>query len=134
MTINTALEGPVIARLIPLWKPRGRFGYAYDVELHGELIVAGSRDPEHDACRALQARGITGKLQLIDGNTGKPRTRIDIEAGAKWRVSEEDTDGLRLRRWCLYADIRPQADEMDCREGETTGSSLRLSQHARVLP
>ena len=38
----------------------------------------GSRDPECDVARALRARGITGKLTMVDAN-GRPRTVIDIE-------------------------------------------------------
>ena len=54
----------------------GRDGYRYSVICRGELIVDRSRDPECDAARALLARGITGKLTLLDGKTGKPRIII----------------------------------------------------------
>ena len=48
----------------------------------------GSRDPECDVARALLARGITGKLTMVDANTGKQRTIIDIERAAKLTVKE----------------------------------------------
>jgi len=43
------------------------------------------------------ARGYTGKLTMLDGKTGRPRTIIDIEKAARLRVSEEDRDGIRFR-------------------------------------
>ena len=51
-------------------------------------IVEHSRDPECDDASALLAQGITGKLTLCDGKTGRPRTIIDIEKAAKLTVEE----------------------------------------------
>ena len=39
-------------------------GRSYHVEYGGELIVVGSRDPEHDLARALQRRGIAGTIKF----------------------------------------------------------------------
>jgi hypothetical protein len=75
------------ARLHPKWVG-GRDGYRYSVICRGELIVDRSRDPECDAARALLARGITGKLTLLDGKTGKPRIIVDIEKCAGLTVKE----------------------------------------------
>ena len=75
------------ARLHPKWVG-GRDGYRYSVICRGELIVDGSRDPECDAARALLARGIAGKLTLLDGKTGKPRIIVDIEKCAGLMVKE----------------------------------------------
>jgi hypothetical protein len=44
--------------------------------------------PECDAVRALLAQGIVGKLTLLDGKTGKPRTIIHIEKAANVAVEE----------------------------------------------
>ena len=60
----------------------GRDGYHYSVLFDGQLLVERSRDPEFDAARALLAKGITGKLTMLDGRTGIPRTIIDIEKAA----------------------------------------------------
>ena len=84
------------ARLHPIWVG-GRAGYLYSVIYAGELLVERSRDPECDAARALLAQGITGKLTLLDGKTGIPRTTINIEKAAQLTVSEENRDGLRFR-------------------------------------
>jgi hypothetical protein len=71
------------ARLHP-----NRRGDRYSVIFNDELIVSRSRDPECDAARALLAKGITGKLVMLDGKTRKPRTIIDIEEAAKLCVKE----------------------------------------------
>ena len=75
------------ARLHPHWV-RGEVGYVYSVIYDGKLLVERSRDPECDAARALVANGITGKLTMCDGKTGKPRTIIDIERAAKLTAEE----------------------------------------------
>ena len=40
---------------------------------------AGSRDPEHDLGRAPAGSRPTGKVTMLDANTGKPRTVVEIE-------------------------------------------------------
>ena len=74
------------ARLHPIWKP-GR-GYRYSVVFRGKLLIQHSRDPECDAARALLAKGFTGKLTLLDGKTGKPRTIIDIKKASRLSTEE----------------------------------------------
>lgn len=74
------------ARLHPIWVPK--VGYRYSVIFEGKLLVERSRDPECDAARALLARGITGKLTMLDGKTGNPRTIINIERAARLCVKE----------------------------------------------
>jgi hypothetical protein len=32
------------------------------------------------------ARGLTGTVNLLDGQTGKPRTAVNIERAAQWSV------------------------------------------------
>ena len=83
------------ARLHPIWTG-GRDGYRYSVLYDGKLLVVRSRDSETDAARALLAQGITGKLTLCDGKTGKPRTVINIEKAAKLCAVERSRDGLRF--------------------------------------
>jgi hypothetical protein len=103
---------PLIATLLPR-QSGGKHYYTYSVEFAGELIVEGSNNPEHDACRALLANGITGPLLLLDCATGKERSRIDIERGALWLVSEEQR-GFRVRRWA----------PTDAEDSPRTGESL----------
>jgi hypothetical protein len=94
------MAAPLAAILIPR-QSGGRNYYTYSVGFAGEIIVEGSTNPEHDACRAMKARGFTGTLLLCDCNTGKERSRIDIERGAKWYMAE-DQRGFRLRAWTPY--------------------------------
>jgi hypothetical protein len=68
-------------------------GYRYSVIFRGNLLVKRSRDPECDAARALLAHGITGKLTMLDGKTGKPRYIIDIEKAAKLTIREDRRRG-----------------------------------------
>jgi hypothetical protein len=70
-------------KLFAKQKPTERHWYAYDVVFDGETIVSNSRDPEHDLARALLARGIKGMVDVLDGGTGKPRSRVNIEKAAK---------------------------------------------------
>jgi hypothetical protein len=95
------MSEPIVATIIPR-RSGGKHYYTYSVEFAGELIVKGSITPEHDACRALLAKGFTETLLLNDCNTGKERSRIDIELGALWVVSEYQR-GFRLRRWEPYS-------------------------------
>ncbi|MGA8691214.1 MAG: hypothetical protein WB662_15230 [Methyloceanibacter sp.] len=43
------------AKLFARKKPNDRHYYAYDVEFDGDLIVQGSRDPEHDLARSFHS-------------------------------------------------------------------------------
>ena len=75
---------------------RGRHCYLYNVDFVGEEIVSRSADPECDMARALLARGVTGVVQVMDGQTGKPRTRVNVEKAAGLRTVDEDRDGTPL--------------------------------------
>ena len=56
-----------------------------------EIVVKGSRDPETDLARALLAKATTGKVMMLDANTKKHRSTIDIEKAAKLRTIETST-------------------------------------------
>lgn len=87
LEVSNQLSGPPKARLHPI-RVGGKAGYVYSDICEGKLLVDRSRDPEHDAARALLAKGITGKLCLCDGKTGVPRTIIDIKGAAELTVKE----------------------------------------------
>ncbi len=84
------------SRLHPSWVTK--VGYRFSVIFQGKLLVERSRDPECDAARALLAKGITGKLTMLDGKTGKPRTIVDIERAARLTV-EEGPNGPRFVKY-----------------------------------
>ena len=96
----------------------------YNVVFEGEIIVERSRDPETDLARALLARGHTGKVTMLDGATGKPRTIIDIEKAAKVRTVETGTYP-RFRRIERYAESPPAAETqvvgMDALKDKSSG-------------
>jgi hypothetical protein len=90
------------ARLKANRPPKGRTRrdwYLYDVVFDHRTIVAGSRDPETDMARVLFARGIVGKITLIDAKTGEPRTVVDIEKAAKITIEDSRKRGLRVARF-----------------------------------
>ena len=124
------------AKLFPVWTPElgaGGMPYTdrYNVAFEGEIIVERSRDPETDLARALLARGHTGKVTMLDGATGKPRTIIDIEKAAKVRTVETP----RFRRVERYAESPPAAETQvvgyGCPHGQ--GSGVGDSQRRGIL-
>ena len=68
----------------------GEMGRRYLVRHAGEVLVERSRNPEFDACRALLARGITGRLEAWHQGASYPSMRLDIEKAAKLTVKDGD--------------------------------------------
>jgi hypothetical protein len=87
------------------------------------------KEPEFDAARALLAKGITGKLTLLDGKTGKPRIVIDIEQLAHLTV-EEGPNGPRFVKYRQTVVDRSPTAETDEGEGEGKGG-LKLQARNR---
>jgi hypothetical protein len=93
-------------------KPPSRQGrqrdswYLYDVTFCGKVIVADSADPETDLARALLAQGITGVVEIVDGRTGKPRSRVNIEAASKVTFREDRRRGPHRQPWRPFAPER----------------------------
>jgi hypothetical protein len=75
----------------PIRKVGIRYTGQYSVTFDGETVVKGSRDPETDLARALLAKGITGKVRVMDANTHGHRSTVDIEKAAKVRAVETGT-------------------------------------------
>ena len=75
-----------------------RYTGKYAVSFRGEYIVTGSRGPECDLARALLARGITGKVKVLDAETGKHRSNLDIQKAAKVKA-EEGPSGVRFVKY-----------------------------------
>jgi hypothetical protein len=67
----------------------GERGQYYRVWYDGTVLIEECRCPEYDACRALLAQGITGRLETYMGNA-YPHMDLDIEEGAKWTVREDE--------------------------------------------
>src|SRR5262245_31395445 len=77
----------------------GSRGELYRVRFDGAVLLESSRNPEFDACRALLARGITGKLEVWRPGKQHHDMQLDIECGAELTVEETDQRGLRLVRY-----------------------------------
>ena len=52
----------------------------------GDVLLARTADPEHDACRALLSQGITGKLITRWAGSNHDSMILDIEKGARWKA------------------------------------------------
>jgi hypothetical protein len=101
-----------VAHLHPPAHKQGiRFTGRYSVEFDGHVVVAGSLNPECDLARALLAKGVTGKLTMVDANSGKPRTIIDIEKLAKLTVEENRRHGPRFIKWRPMSETARQRSE-----------------------
>ncbi len=71
----------------------------YRASLGGEVIVASSREPILAACRALVARGLTGRASFKrPGDKFAAMIVRDVVEAAKWTVSETEAHGPRLVR------------------------------------
>ena len=73
-------------------------GNQYKVVFDGDVVIEGSRDPETELARVLEARGLSGVVTMVDGKTGRPRTVIDIAKAAKVHV-EEGPNGPRFVKY-----------------------------------
>lgn len=70
------------------------YGTPYRVYLEGDVLIARTHDPEHQAARVLKDRGLCGTLITITfGGDGSPRARVDIEGAAQWTMVETSQRG-----------------------------------------
>jgi hypothetical protein len=98
--------------------------YLYDVTLRGKVIVADSADPETDLARALMAQGITGVVEIFDDRTGKPRSRVNIEAASKATFREDRRRGPHRQTWRPFA---PRARQKPMSERDYLLSAIERS-------
>jgi hypothetical protein len=63
---------------------RGERGQYYRVYFEGTVLIEDTWNPEFEACRALVARGITGRLEVWRADKHYPGLIVpDIEEGAR---------------------------------------------------
>jgi hypothetical protein len=74
-------------------------GQRYRVTYAGETLVEGRRNPIFDACRALLARGVTGRLEVWRPGKQGADMQLDIELGAMFAIKETAKESLRLVPW-----------------------------------
>lgn len=68
------------------------------------LLVERSRDPEHDAARAMLKLGYRGRFHVVDMVTRARRMTGDVEKAAQYAVQESVKGGPRIVKW------RPRPD------------------------
>jgi hypothetical protein len=72
----------------------------YKASLNGEVIVAQSWSPEFAACRTMQKRGLTGRIEFFWPGVPYPGLIVrDLAKGARLRVIEEDRRGPAPKEW-----------------------------------
>jgi hypothetical protein len=75
-------------------------GHKWDVIIDGDLLLKASKNPEFEACRALVAKGLAGKLTTY--RDGRPAMTLDIEKAAKVTVRETKALGPRFARYLPF--------------------------------
>jgi len=81
----------------------GSRGLRYSVTYRGAMLVENTRTPAFAACRALLARGITGRLEVWRPGKASADMQLDIETGAGLTISETDAHGLQVVPWRPFA-------------------------------
>lgn len=77
----------------------GDRGYRYCVTYNGKVLLESVREPLLEACRALAAKGLRGRLQMWRTGKAYPDMVADIERGARLTVAETAGSGPVLRAW-----------------------------------
>jgi hypothetical protein len=79
---------------------RGYRGQYYRVHYRGAPLIDETWNPEFEACRALWARGIVGRLEVWRLGKSHPDVLVpDIAKAAEWTVKENETRGPHFGRW-----------------------------------
>ena len=78
----------------------GERGQHYRVYFDGVVLIDDTWNPKFEACRALVARGITGRMEVW--RAGKAHANMivpSIEEAARWTVVENEKEGPVIKRW-----------------------------------
>ena len=79
---------------------RGERGQYYRVYFQDAVLIEVTWNPEFEACRALVARGVAGRLDVWRAGKTHPDVIVpDIEEGARWTVVENAREGPVIKRW-----------------------------------
>jgi hypothetical protein len=95
--------GPVTTRIEIAEIAYGSRGPIYRVIYDGEVLLEASRVPVFDACRALLAMGIKGRLEVWRPGKTYWDIATDIERGAGLTVEESDTVSVRIVPYVPFA-------------------------------
>lgn len=77
-------------------------GQLYCVLYDGSTLIEAAREPLLEACRALVAEGVTGRVEMYRPGKTHPDMRADIACAARLTVKEGD-DGPRFRPWMPFS-------------------------------
>ena len=82
---------------------RGERGQHYRVHYQGAVLIDDAWNPEFEACRALLARGITGRLEVWRPGGTFPGSILDIAKAARLTVEESATVSARIVSWAPFS-------------------------------
>ena len=103
---------------------RGERGQRYRVYFQDAVLIEDTWNPEFEACRALVARGVTGRLDVWRAGKTHPDMIVpDIEEGARWTVEENDKRGPLVVRWRPWVELL-QPDGLVSLEGAAPAAEL----------
>lgn len=80
---------------------RGERGCHYRVLYADEVLIADCWCPEYDAARALVAKGVTGRVEVL--RDGKVVSTMDVERVAESTIVENANVGPRLGTWTPFS-------------------------------
>lgn len=96
--------------------------YSATVVGESEPLASGSRDPEHDACRALVARGYVGAVTFLRNGTPSMRVK-DVQRTAGKTIEEGPQRGPLLTKWRPVPDFGRPAQGASSPLGVGEGTS-----------
>ena len=99
MSTHTILIEPVTC---------GVQGQRYRVTYLGRVLLDRVREPLFDACRALAAKGIAGRLEMWRPGRTAPDMAVEIGQGARVAVAETAGHGPVFRQWQPFAAVAEQ--------------------------
>lgn len=77
----------------------GDRGQRYRVTFAGRVLLQSAREPLLEACRALVAHGVTGRLEMWRRGKDHYDMALDVERGARLTVAETAEAGPAFREW-----------------------------------
>jgi hypothetical protein len=115
---NAKRTSPTVTRI---YLTLGRFdrkrGQTYNAHLgspDGERIVADALDVEFAACRALKARGVTGRVETWRaGSTSASLFINDIDEAAEMTVREDATRVVQRVKYRPWSGARVSSRQLD---------------------
>lgn len=74
-------------------------GLMYRVWHDSAVLLNRAREPMFEACRALAAKGLRGRLEMVSRGGSAVRTACDIDRGATLSISERDRAPPTVTLW-----------------------------------